>query len=165
MTLVEQITVGSGGAASIEFTGIPQDGKDLKILVSARSETNSGDIMAYLNGDKTSGDFSRVLLKGNGGSVFSQDSSGANYLLINNGATESGDTANTFSSLEIYIPNYAGSQNKSISVNNVGENNATSSDISIYAAIWADTSAVTSFEIELNDDFAEHTTASLYIIS
>jgi hypothetical protein len=50
--LIEHIEVGSGGAASIEFTGIPQDGVDLVLLASLRTDA-TGDLASIstkLNG-------------------------------------------------------------------------------------------------------------------
>ena len=40
MVKIETVTVGSGGAASIEFTNIPQTYTDLMILYSSRSAGN-----------------------------------------------------------------------------------------------------------------------------
>ena len=41
-TLIETITVGSGGASSIEFTGIPQEtGADLVVRLSARQSNQA----------------------------------------------------------------------------------------------------------------------------
>ena len=36
-SLIETVTVGSGGAASIEWTAINQDGQDLVIVLSSRN--------------------------------------------------------------------------------------------------------------------------------
>ena len=41
MQLIEHIEVGSGGAASIEFTGIDQTGQDLLLKVSSRNSADS----------------------------------------------------------------------------------------------------------------------------
>jgi hypothetical protein len=40
MVKIDTVTVGSGGAASIEFTNIPQTYTDLQIVLSARSATS-----------------------------------------------------------------------------------------------------------------------------
>ena len=39
-TLISSVTVGSGGAASIEFTSIPSTYTDLVLKLSARSSRN-----------------------------------------------------------------------------------------------------------------------------
>ena len=160
MTLVETITVGSGGAASIEFTSIPQDADDLVILLSGR---NSNTFPAfYLGFNSSTSNFSRRILYGTGSGVAS--GTGSNNII--NGVTRSSDTANTFGNTQIYVPNYSGSSTKSISIEAVIENNATSSWLEISAMLWNDTSAITSVELYLSGHtFSEHSTASLYKIT
>jgi hypothetical protein len=36
--LIETVTVGSGGAANIEFTSIPQTYTDLKLVISGKND-------------------------------------------------------------------------------------------------------------------------------
>jgi hypothetical protein len=82
-----------------------------------------------------------------------------------NGASS---TSNTFGNTEFYIPNYTGSQNKSLSVDGVTENNTSSTYmLSLSSSIWADTSAITSItlyavNVGSANKFVEHTTATLY---
>jgi hypothetical protein len=84
----------------------------------------------------------------------------ADFALINN---QSGSTANTFASGEIYIPNYAGSTNKSISADTAGEANTTVAYAQISAELWSNTSAITSITIYSNvGNLAQYTTATLY---
>jgi hypothetical protein len=72
-------------------------------------------------------------------------------------------TANTFGNVAIYIPNYTSSNNKSISVDGVGENNATTAFADLYAGLWANSSAITSITLyNIISDFAEFSTATLY---
>lgn len=69
-------------------------------------------------------------------------------------------TASTFSSFEIYIPNYAGSTNKSFSVDSVTENNATTAYTNLIAGIWNTTSAINS--ITISNALAQYSTFTLY---
>jgi hypothetical protein len=62
----------------------------------------------------------RITIFGNGSSVVSYTIAELSFMYV----TTSG-TSNTFSSTEIYIPNYTSSNNKSVSVDSVTENNAT----------------------------------------
>ncbi len=73
MQLIETIEVGAGGAASIEFTSIPQDGVDLLLMVSARTDRNVGaDVVgAQFNSDTTAGNYSVKALGGNVSTAFS----------------------------------------------------------------------------------------------
>lgn len=162
MQLIESITVGSGGAASIEFTSIPQDGTDLVVLLSERTTSgsyNSADFI-YFNSDADSTTQSGKMLLGNGSSVSSPSWS---YSIR---SASGGATANTFGNAKIYIANYSGSTQKSFSVDSVGENNSTSSDQAIHAGLWPYTAAITAVKIgSLSGNFVEHSTASLYKIT
>jgi len=158
MQLIETIEVGSGGAASIEFTGIPQDGVDLILVGSARNTTaavTSAVILRY-NGITTS-TYSNVELSGNSGSAssFSQTLSYWNPFM--NGATS---TSNTFGSLEFRISNYAASAAKSASSDYVTENNSADAYVVIKALSESGTSPVTSLFI--GNNLVEFSSFSLY---
>lgn len=159
LTLIETKTLGSA-AASIEFTSIPQDGTDLVVWISARSASGDETRLA-LNGSTSN--FSRRDLRGTGSSVSS--SSGSDNYLGEMG--NSGQTADTFGSMSLYIPNYAGSTNKSYSVETVNENNATGASQRILAGLWSNTSAITSLTISTNSgqNIVAGSTISLYKIT
>jgi hypothetical protein len=161
MELIETKTVGSGGAASIDFTSIPQTYTDLVLKVSARSTDNTGDLGIKLNTSTSS--FSRRVLRGSG-SAASSTSGSDNYV---GGLNPSTYTASTFGNAEIYIPNYAGSTNKSISVDSITENNATEAFAFMIASLWSNTAAITGISLYnfTSGNLAEHSTASLYGIS
>jgi hypothetical protein len=158
MKLIQTQTL-TGTQASIEFTSIPQDGTDLVILTSVRDNGGVGQATNISFNGSTS-NFSSRYLYGSGSSA----SSGtlARYV----GSTRSDNTANTFNSTTIYIPNYTGSTNKSYSVDNVTENNATAADQNIIAGLWADTAAITSLTISPNaNSWVSGSTISLYKIT
>jgi hypothetical protein len=157
--LIETIEVGSGGAASIEFTGIPQDGVDLVLAFSIRNSSTATNIGMSVNGSTSS--FTGRRLEGSGSATFSGTSTD-NYVLIN-GMTPSGYTANTFSSGQILFSNYQSATGKSFSVDSVQENNATLSYQTIIAGLWNNTAAITS--VGLIGTFAQYSTASLYKIT
>jgi hypothetical protein len=162
LTLVSTVTVGSGGAASIQFTNIPQTGKDLLVLCSIRDGNASVVSSTFLQLNGSNSNFSRVLLRGTGSTVASTISaSGQDF------ARTSADssTASTFGNGSFYIANYTVSQNKSVSVDSVSENNATAADQQITAGLWSNTAAVTSLALTPFSSFLQHSTASLYIIS
>jgi hypothetical protein len=157
--LIETVTVGSGGAASIEFTSIPQDGVDLLLLVSARTSSASIKWSAafFINGSDAG---SIISLIGNGSSVTS--SSVSQMLTVLNGGNT---TANTFNNASVYISNYTSSLAKSISSDHAIENNATDSDQSLFAMSSTNTSPVSSLGIITGTTIVEHSTASLYKIT
>jgi len=158
---IASVTVGSGGASSIDFTSIPSTYTDLVVKYSIR--TTSANQIDYLkcefNGSTTS--YTERVLYGYGTTVGSASNSGSYDNIINGGA----NTASTFSNGEIYVPNYAGSNYKSFSSDSVAESNTTSNNMLMLAAeLWSNTSAITS--IKLSDlssgTIAQHSTATLY---
>ena len=51
MIPISTVTVGAGGSASIEFTGIPQIYTDLVIKTSVRTSGTNPTMNVYMNGD------------------------------------------------------------------------------------------------------------------
>jgi hypothetical protein len=138
MQLIETKTLGTA-AASIEFTSIPQDGTDLVALISGRSTVGGVVDILFIRPNGSSTNLSRRILQGSGSAAASATASDVDVLL-----NASGSTSNTFSSSTVYIANYAGNANKSISADSVMENNATESYQRIVAGLWSDVSAITS---------------------
>ena len=166
MTLIEHIEVGSGGASSIEFTGIDQTGTHLVLLLSARS-TNTGSYgygfaNIEFNGDQN-GNYSYLRLRGDGSTVASATSQ-TKYRCEIGLMPAAVTTANTFSNSETIIANYTSSTVKTISTNTVTENNATDATQEIVCNKW-DGSALTSMIISSASALAEYSTASLYMIT
>jgi len=76
---------------------------------------------------------------------------------------ESGYTASTFASGEMYIPNYAGSNSKSFSADSVQETNASLAYSYLMAGLWSNSSAITSIALTpFTGNFAQYSTATLY---
>jgi hypothetical protein len=153
--LLERIEL-NASAASVVFANIPQSGyTDLKIVVSSRCDTTTTGGSVTFNGTGTG--FTGIRLFGSGSSVASGSSTAA--VLTNS----SGYTASTYSNSEIYIPNYAGSTNKSVSIDGVSENNATEAYAMFNAILWSNTAAITSVTIAPSGgNFVANSTFSLY---
>jgi hypothetical protein len=162
---IASVTVGSGGAASMSFSAIPASYDDLVMKLSAREETtNNFEFQLEVNGS-TSNIYSWRFIQGNGASAISDSrtaqTNGNAFVL-----SSSNSTASTFGNAEIYIPNYAGSTNKSVSVDSVGENNGTTAYARLVAFLFSSTSAITSLTIKLTTgDLNEFSSATLYGIS
>ena len=157
MELIETIEVGAGGAASIEFTSIPQDGVDLLVSLSHRTQLTGSTLT--LNDTGLAGN-DAIYIQGNGSSASSNAQSSAFIV----GADDS-YTANTFGNAQIYISNYTSSANKSVSVDAVTENNATAALSRISAIKFSVTSAITSIKFAPSSGTIEqYSTASLYKI-
>jgi hypothetical protein len=156
MKLIESKTLGTA-AASIEFTSIPSTFTDLVVLASIRSTADGSRNMSITINGSTSGMTGRFLF-GSG----SATSTGADTR--ETGAyNPSSATANTFSNVSMYFPNYAGSTNKSWSVDSVTENNATAVSLYFDAKLWSNTAAITSLSFAGDSgDFVIGSTISLY---
>jgi len=163
-TLIASSTVGSGGAANIEFTSIGSAYTDLLLNVSCRTASGGADsVKISFNSDTTSGNYQIKYLEGNGTNV-SSGTSPSQYSVSASGST---DTANTFSNAQVYIPNYAGSNAKNWSSNTVTENNGTAAYSTLIAGNWNNTNAITTIRLTLTGaaNFAQYSTAYLYGIS
>ena len=156
---IATVTVGSGGAANIEFTSIPGTYTDLVVMASLKGDSPLNDIQVYVYFNSNTSNYSRRLLYGDGSSAVSASASDAIAVLQNIPSF----SASTFASTSLYIPNYAGSTNKSFSSDTVTENNATNSYAAMYAALWSNTSAITSIKLDpVNGDLVQYSSATLY---
>ena len=162
MTLIETKTLGTA-AASIVFTSIPQDGTDLVVLISTRDTRVSVGNGINLLPNGSSSNLSMRNLNGNGTTV--QSSSRTDGLIGVQPSASS--TADTFSNISVYIPNYSGNTNKSFSSDSVAENNATAAEQWLIGALGSDTAAITSitFQPTTADNFVAGSTISLYKIT
>jgi hypothetical protein len=164
---IASINVGLLGAATMEFTSIPSTYTDLLVVFSGRTDrtgTVADNTIMKIN-SSTSG-YSARFLEGNGSSAgsFTDSNQPPNYL-FNSAAVSA--TASTFSNVSIYIPNYAGSTNKSYSVDSVQETNATTAYARLSAALLSNTAAISSltFTNDGGANFVQYSTATLYGIS
>jgi len=163
MTLISTVTVGSGGAASIEFTGIAGTATDLMLVVSGRTTDANVSASSNIKFNGSATGYSEKTLRGTGSGIDTNSTSGLTALLYSFYFPGSSATASTFGNNVLYIPNYASSTNKSTSADHVTENNATAAASGIVAGIWANTTAITQITITAN--FAQYSTASLYTIT
>ena len=163
-TLISTITVGSGGASSIDFTSIPSTFTDLLVKISSRG-TNAAvnpTLVLHLHNDTGATAYSYRVLQGNGSSSSSFNSiQSFAYLGNHSGSTA---TANTFGNGELYNPNYTSANYKSFSVDSVGENNASTIYAELTANLWSNTAAITKISIIAfsGANFVQYSTASLY---
>ena len=145
--LLETVTVGAAGAASVTFNNIPQTGyTDLVVKASVRINISavSNNFCIQFNGNSTGYSVRALYGTGSTAASFNRSSQSFSDIGYANGNTS---TANTFGNLEVYIPNYAGSAYKSFSSDSVIENNATAADSMLAAGLWSNTSAITSITL------------------
>lgn len=161
MSVIEHIEVGSGGAASITFSSIPQTYTDLYLLVSGRN-TLDNFFLIYPNGSSSDG--SLRFLRGTGSAANSGTAANISSL-----TGYDARTSNTFGNTSVYIPNYTSSNAKSFSFDAVEENNATDSQQRIDAALWnpSPQAAITSLQLVAGASGAwmQYSSATLYGIT
>ena len=146
--LIASVTLGSN-ASNIELTSIPATYDDLLVCLSGRSDRSGQveDSLKWQFNSDTGSNYSYKVLYGNGSTVFSDGQSSVAYDSIWSVLAAATATANTFGNAAIYIPNYAGSTNKSSSAEGAGESNTgTGPTVCVSAAIWSSTAAITSIE-------------------
>ena len=165
--LLRRITL-SAAASSVVFDSIPQTGyTDLKVVISARTATGGPiDMYGRINGD-TGSNYTFRQIQGSGSGT-PGSASGTNNIMLWGTTNGSSDTANTFSSTEIYIPNYAVSGiAKSASSESVTENNGTTAYTTMRALLWSGTAAINTLSFYNNSslNFASGSSFSLYGIA
>jgi hypothetical protein len=160
-TKIASVTVGSGGASSIDFTSIPGTYTDLCVKLSARMSNSELRVRLSFNGS-ASGYSENMIYTNESTGPFGASNSGA--YIIWTYADGSGNTANTFNSADFYIPNYAGSNNKSVSIDNANEQNGTVNQLlNFTAGLWANSAAITSINLTNGTgNFVQYSTATLY---
>ena len=161
--LIETVTLASS-ASSIEFTSIPQDGVDLVVKASLR--VDDGNESGYISFNNTTGtNYPQKWLNGNGSSTQSSTRNDNGFFF--SVWAISSYTANTFGNLEMYLSNYTSTNDISISVDNVTENNSTIAYQRIQAVTYTGGLAISSIKFvpQSSANFVTGSTASLYKIS
>jgi len=142
-TLIQAQTLASS-QASVTFSSIPATYTDLVLRHSIRATTTNVQTYIKINTSTASQSVTLLLSDGSGVYTYRNPDYPAEWIAYK---STSGNTANTFGSGEIYIPNYTVAQNKPFSSVSVTENNASDAFIGIGAKLWSNTAAITSLEI------------------
>lgn len=163
--LLETIAL-TQSAASVTFDNLPTSGyTDLKIVISGRDSSSTGvsgggySFTIYPNGLSTNISQRSIFGAGSGTPGSYTDTQMYNPIEMN------ADTANTYSNVEIYVPNYRSSNPKSFSIDGVTENNATSAASRLAAGLWNSTAAITSLQFNAYSTWMAGSTFSLYGIA
>ena len=157
--LISSVTVGSGGAASIDFSSIPSTFTDLCVKVSSRSNRADNNDFLKISFNGVTTNLSHKSLSGDGSSA----SSGSDGSFIYGRLPGNTATSSTFGNAEFYIPNYAGSTTKPVGGDTVMENNATYSVAYLLAGLWNNTAAITQVNLApYYGSFVQYSTAYLY---
>lgn len=165
---IASVTVGSGGASSIQFTSIPGTYTDLCLIVSARSAHNDGyesGIIA-VNGSPT-----YSFRRQNAYDVNTNEGTGSNTWFVVNANSSTYSPTNLFNIARFYFPNYTSSANKSTmfqwGVPHNGTGSLNLSWVSAGAGMATLGSAITTITLTTNNaaNYMQHSTATLYGIN
>jgi hypothetical protein len=161
---IASVTVGSGGASSIDFTSIPSTYTDIVIKLSCRigsSADRDGVLLTFNN--NTSG-YSFARMYGYDSGLSGTDNASSQSSIAVGNTTANNATSNTFGNHEIYVTNYAGSTLKSMSAEAIAENNSTSSwQATMTAGLWSNTAAINRVTLTPgSSSFIQNSTAILY---
>jgi hypothetical protein len=160
-TKIASVSVGAGGAASMDFTSIPATYTDLCIKLSGRSARSAQQVdNLFITFNSNTTGYTMRSLSGNGSSTSAATYS-SRYASFSVDAA--GSTASTFSNHEIYIPNYTSTNYKFYSADSVSENNASTAQSDLVAGAWSNSAAITSISLlpEVST-WVQYSTATLY---
>lgn len=146
-TPIASATVGSGGAANISFTDIPQIFTDLVVKISARGTRTdqSFDTLTFIFNGNSSTVYSYRNIYGLNGAAGSLNGSATSSSVstIYDGTDLA--TTLTFGNAEIYIPNYTSANYKSYSGDSVSESNSANGPIAaLGAGLFSQTTTISS---------------------
>ena len=162
---IATVTVGGGGAASIEFTSIPGTYQHLQIRMIARStaaDTNN-DMRMQVNSD-TGSNYAYHFVQGGGANTAAEGyASQSNPTMIYRAMTAANATASVFGASIIDILDYA-STSKTKTVRGLGGHDRNGAgNISLNSVLWNSASAITSIKLTTSaNNFAQYSTAALY---
>ena len=157
---IASVTVGAGGASSIDFTSIPSTYTDLQILFSGRQSGAAITASLQLSINGSTANLSAIYLQAGGSSPAGSGTSASNY----SGQTPAANaTASTFGNATLYIPSYANSSNKSINIETVDETNGTTAYMNMNANLRSTGSAINAISlISGNGSWVQYSSATLY---
>jgi hypothetical protein len=164
MDALATVTVPSGGAASIEFAGIPQGYKHLQLRVLARSgSTASGGnyLSMRFNGDSGS-NYTYHALQGDGSSATAAGLASQNTVYLQRMANNN-DASGIYGAMVVDLLDYS-NVTKYKTVRNLGAYDANGSGrVYFSSSAWMNTAAVTSISIAPESStFNQYSSFALY---
>lgn len=160
------VTVPAGGAASVNFTGIPSEYKHLQVRCMTRNTStgylSTGALYVQFNGD-TSNNYSFHMLYGDGTSAaaYGQSSSGNNVIYVS-GSTGSGSSnTDTYGVAVIDILDYSSTSKTKVLRALAGQDTNGAGRIDLNSGCWYSTSPITSIQF-VSGTYAEDSQFALY---
>ena len=164
MQVIQHYEAGSGGVSSFNFTSIPTDGTYTDLLLKWSHRNTGAETQTRITINGSSSNFSHIVLYGLGNTQ-AVYTAGPNFPTW---SATSSNTANTFASTSLYIPNFAGGNNKQIAIESAIESMSVSTGIYhlIEVMEWASAGAVGQITLTpAANNFAQYSSATLYGIT
>jgi hypothetical protein len=159
MESIATITVGSGGASSIEFTSIPGTYQHLQLRAVLLVTTANNPGLRLGNASVDSGaNYRSHHLWGNGSGAFSNDQSQTSMMCNYNPST-------SYPSAQITdVLDYASTSKYKTTRTFAGsDTNGGTSEVAMWSGLWMSTAAVTHVAlVPASGNFAQYSTAALY---
>jgi hypothetical protein len=161
---IATVTVGAGGASSIDFTSIPGTYQHLQIRWTARSARAATEDFTIIrvNGDSGS-NYAEHRLVGDGSSATAVSGTSLTYVALDICPAASA-TSSVFSGGVCDILDYV-STSKNTTFRSFGSHDRNGAgQVRLYSGLWMNTNAITSIKLLtfFGSNFTQHTTAALY---
>jgi hypothetical protein len=162
---IATVTVGSGGAANVEFTSIPATYTHLQVRGIGRSlEANTGVDVQYLRFNSDTGsNYAWHQLVGNGSSADAAAGTSTSFMRGGYIALDS-EPANVFGGVVIDILDYKNTNKyKTVRILSGTEYNNSNGGVSFNSGLWQNTDAITTITLQPSGaNFAEYSQFALY---
>ncbi len=158
---IATITVGSGGAANMEFTSIPGGFQHLQIRILSKSVITAGDIGDMTFNSDTGNNYAYHSLYGDGASAAAEAGTSRANIPLARMVTSS--STSVFGANIVDILDYAStSKNKTVRTFKGDDRNGAGA-VLLDSGLWMSTSAITSIRITgRSNNFAQYSQAALY---
>jgi hypothetical protein len=149
---IATVTVGSGGAANVEFTSIPSTYTHLQIRGIAKSDNNGSldNLQMQFNSD-TAANYKSHFLYGTGSTVGAGVAASDNLMLASRVTGGNSSYANIFGSFVIDILDYANTNKYKVHRSLSGHDENGLGEIFFESGLWRNTNAITSIKLYAQD--------------
>ena len=161
---IATVTVGSGGAANVEFTSIPGTYQHLQIRAIGRNTTAAtglDGVFAQFNSD-TGSNYARHNLIGNGTSA-SASATTSTTVMVFGQIPKNNETADRFGVFVCDILDYANTNKYTTTRSLLGTDLNGSGEVRLTSGLWQNSAAVTSIKLTCEtNNFAQYSHFALY---
>ena len=156
---IATVTVGSGGAANVEFTSIPSTFEHLQIRMIGRT-TSSPFANVQYNSDTTASNYRSHFIYGQGSSVVATNTADKAYIAY---LSTSGNQANEFGDAVTDILDYKNTNKYKTARSINGNEQGSGGFVILFSHLWISTSAISSIKIlPVAGNFEQYTKIALY---